>query len=136
MLKLLYIIYNSFNIIYYMYIFMYRSLHLNNVRNCIILFFLWDANIKKVLLTNVLCLFKYKYLFFMLIYSHFGGQVLAKNCVQLNELLVPNCIWLTDDLIIPVFENNLNLKKIVLNRCSALTSICLQPVITNCKVSQ
>lgn len=72
----------------------------------------------------------------MLIYCHFGGQVLAKNCVQLNELLVPNCIWLTDDLIIPVFENNLNLKKIVLNRCSALTSICLQPVITNCKVSQ
>jgi hypothetical protein len=51
-------------------------------------------------------------------------KVLAEKCTQLKILIGSNCQWLTDDLITPLFERNQQLRKIVLNRCKNLTSVC------------
>uniref|UniRef100_A0A1B6GMC0 F-box/LRR-repeat protein 15-like leucin rich repeat domain-containing protein n=1 Tax=Cuerna arida TaxID=1464854 RepID=A0A1B6GMC0_9HEMI len=60
-------------------------------------------------------------------------QVLRQHCTHLHVVMMANCNWLTDDLLIPLLENNVSITKLILNNCSRLSSICLQPVMINCK---
>lgn len=64
---------------------------------------------------------------------HLAFKVLANNCIKLKILNLAKCLWLTDDLLIPLLKNNKNLKFVNLNECTSVSAIALQPIIIDCR---
>lgn len=63
-----------------------------------------------------------------------GFKVLARCCRRLQHLHLARCKWLTDDLLLPLLENNKQrLNAVNLNECINITALSLQPIIVQCK---
>lgn len=61
-------------------------------------------------------------------------RVLGTLCNRLEYLNFARCIWLTDDLLIPLLENNSKtLVEINLSGCDSLTEKSIQPIIIESK---
>jgi hypothetical protein len=60
--------------------------------------------------------------------------VLGSLCSQLEHLNFARCNWLTDDLLIPLLENNSKtLVEINLSGCDTITEKSIQPIIIESK---
>jgi len=55
------------------------------------------------------------------------------QCTQLRVVNFSSCAWLVDSMVIPIFESNVHITHLFLNRCQSLTSVCLQSVMLYCK---
>ncbi|KAL7741507.1 hypothetical protein ACLKA6_000821 [Drosophila palustris] len=63
-----------------------------------------------------------------------GFKVLASCCRRLEHLHLARCKWLTDDLLLPLLDNNKQRLSVVnLNECINITALSLQPIIVQCK---
>ncbi|KAH8402935.1 hypothetical protein KR222_000473 [Zaprionus bogoriensis] len=63
-----------------------------------------------------------------------GFRVLARCCRRLEQLHLARCRWLTDELLLPLLENNKQrLSAVNLNECVNITALSLQPIIVQCK---
>uniref|UniRef100_A0A1B6HQE3 F-box/LRR-repeat protein 15-like leucin rich repeat domain-containing protein n=1 Tax=Homalodisca liturata TaxID=320908 RepID=A0A1B6HQE3_9HEMI len=59
--------------------------------------------------------------------------VVQQHCTSLQVVMMANCDWLTDDLLVPLLQNNDSITKLILNNCLNLSSICLQPAMIKSK---
>ncbi|XP_030557077.1 F-box/LRR-repeat protein 15 isoform X1 [Drosophila novamexicana] len=63
-----------------------------------------------------------------------GFMVLARCCRRLEQLHLARCQWVTDELLLPLLENNKQrLFAVNLNECVNITALSLQPIIVQCK---
>lgn len=61
-------------------------------------------------------------------------KILARCCRRLEHLHLASCKWLTDELLLPLLENNKQRLSVVnLNECINITALSLQPIIVQCK---
>ncbi|KAH8377526.1 hypothetical protein KR093_005803 [Drosophila rubida] len=61
-------------------------------------------------------------------------KVLARCCRRLEQLHLARCTWLTDELLLPLLNNNKQrLSAVNLNECVNITALSLQPIIVQCK---
>ncbi|XP_030080307.1 F-box/LRR-repeat protein 15 isoform X2 [Drosophila hydei] len=63
-----------------------------------------------------------------------GFKVLSRCCRRLEHLHLASCKWLTDELLLPLLNNNKQrLSAVNLNECVNITALSLQPIIVQCK---
>ncbi|XP_062127509.1 F-box/LRR-repeat protein 15 isoform X2 [Drosophila sulfurigaster albostrigata] len=61
-------------------------------------------------------------------------KVMARCCRRLEHLHLARCKWLTDELLLPLLNNNKQrLSAVNLNECINITALSLQPIIVQCK---